>query len=140
MSVYANYGIYNISIEIYQIRTYTLGKSGMSLIAKPEQELWLSQLFSKLEKKKCKITCTCNVCQQFFCCSYMMFLKLKNICENWLSTPYQIQEMQIFTFANIVPSMNQQNSKNVHFCNKKENFDPANAPPPQKKMKPNLSV
>lgn len=53
MSVYANYGIYNISIEIYQIRTYTLGKSGMSLIAKPEEELWLSVVL-EIEKKNVK--------------------------------------------------------------------------------------
>lgn len=33
-----------------------------------------------------------------FFCSYMIFLKLKNNCINCLSTLYQIQEMQIFTF------------------------------------------
>lgn len=139
MSVYANYGI-TFQLKYTKYINYVLIHSGMSLISKPQQDIdYLS--CSRNWKKKCKITCTCNVCQRFFLFIYDFF-KLKNNCINCLSTLYQIQEMQIFTFEkkNFLLWTNEihVHSKNVHFCNKRENFDPSNAS--RKKMKPNLSV
>lgn len=138
MSVYANYGItFQLKYTKYIMYLYTVA----CLLYQNHNRTLIILVVLEIEKKKCKITCTCNVCQRFFLFIYDFF-KLKNNCINCLSTLYQIQEMQIFTFEkkNFLLWTNEIHvlSKNVHFCNKRENFDPSNAS--RKKMKPNLSV
>lgn len=138
MSVYANYGItFQLKYTKYIMYLYTVA----CLLYQNHNRTLIILVVLEIEKKKCKITCTCNVCQRFFLFIYDFF-KLKNNCINCLSTLYQIQEMQIFTFEkkNFLLWTNEihVHSKNVHFCNKRENFDPSNAS--RKKMKPNLSV
>lgn len=138
MSVYANYGItFQLKYTKYIMYLYTVA----CLLYQNHNRTLIILVVLEIEKKKCKITCTCNVCQRFFLFIYDFF-KLKNNCINCLSTLYQIQEMQIFTFEkkNFLLWTNEihVHGKNVHFCNKRENFDPSNAS--RKKMKPNLSV
>lgn len=138
MSVYANYGItFQLKYTKYIMYLYTVA----CLLYQNHNRTLIILVVLEIEKKKCKITCTCNVCQRFFLFIYDFF-KLKNNCINCLSTLYQIQEMQIFTFEkkNFLLWTNEIHvlSKNLHFCNKRENFDPSNAS--RKKMKPNLSV
>lgn len=94
MSVYANYGItFQLKYTKYIMYLYTVA----CLLYQNHNRTLIILVVLEIEKKKCKITCTCNVCQRFFLFIYDFF-KLKNNCINCLSTLYQIQEMQIFTF------------------------------------------
>lgn len=106
MSVYANYGItFQLKYTKYIMYLYTVA----CLLYQNHNRTLIILVVLEIEKKNVKYHVLAMYAKDFFC-SYMIFFKLKNNCINCLSTLYQIQEMQIFTFEKKIPSMNKRNT------------------------------